>query len=430
MGTGDRPVFPLINQRLDKKDLNLISTSIQDTITRTLGQIFAGSGGLLSTLVPTLTYPTGTTVNVAFAPFRAAWSAPNETYPQIFDGGVMVYDPARPLQATNSWALETFKDTAVVFWAKRYASQGVVDNRAYYSSGRKYAATNTLESEWVEIVPRAAAASAPDATFGWVRIAYIRADGWSGYTPTIRPIYFPDSLHFDIANYTFGNSWSSYADGFVLTYGSNHDGVGLGTQLRWIFNALARIIDSTWDYENDGRVLTAGSYAWHSSPPAGLAQLHTITESIGDRVTELEATTGILTLFSANVTWNAGAGEFEMTQSRVAAAGLTVTISTEAWNASNVARITFTGMPTTWSVTGIQVTRQHGTYPLTSAGSGDVPAVSVYAPSAPLPYTGLGGVTTFVIDVGHQYASSESGGTITWLEAEMNFSITVHGLKN
>ena len=429
MGTGDRPIFPLINHRLDKGQLNKISTSLQETILRSQGQQSSGAGGLVSKLGYTLSYPTGTEVTVSFSPFRAAWSAPDGTDPQICDGGTMDYDPTRPLQATTSWPLEAFKDTNTVIWAKRQASNGVNDNQAYYSAGKKYAVTATMESEWIDIVPRAAASSAPDASFGWVRIAYIRAGGWSGYTPTIEPIYFPDSLDFNISEYPFNNKWSTLIPE-TSSFVSNGVGVSLGAQLRWIFNILSQIKDSTWSFDTtDGTVDTAGSESWISDVGIGLVQLDTITDDHESRLDELEATTGILNLFSAMVTWDNGSATYSMSHSVVTAGGMSIVLTTEVWNASKLARITFTGVPTTWAVTSVQVSK-HSSYPITGLGTSDVPIIMSYATSEVLPYVGLGGVTTFVVDVGAQRNDPAGSSAAAWLECGSSFSINIFGLKN
>lgn len=285
MGTGDRPIFPLPNQRLDKKDLNFVSTFIQETINRSLGSIFSGNGGLLSKLEYSLSYNSPTEVAVSFLAFRAAWSAPLAGDPSVYDGGVMTYDPTRPAQVTSSWPIEAFAGQATTFWAKRYASSNaVVDNRAYWQGGTKYAATQTVESEYVEIVPRLSSAGPPDAEFRWVQIAYIQAAGWSGFTPTIKGIYFPDSKFFpDGAGPSWANWWSLYDPGGGAL------GYGLGDQIRWIFNVLSRFNDSDWVFLEDGRVSVPGAEGWQDAPTMGLSQIADELADVDTRLDVLEA---------------------------------------------------------------------------------------------------------------------------------------------
>lgn len=321
MGTGDRPIFPLLNQRLDKKDLNLVSTYIQETISRSLGSIFSGNGGLLSKLEYSLAYNSPTEVAVSFLAFRAAWSAPLDGDPSVYDGGVMTYDPTRPAQVTSSWPIEAFQGLGTIFWAKRDASfNAVTDNRAYWQGGTKYAATQTIESEYVEIVPRLATAGPPDAEFGWVQIAYIQTSGWTGFTPTIRGIYFPDSKFFPTgAGPGWDNWWSLYDPG------AGDVGHALGDQLRWVFNVLSRFNDSNWVFHEDGRVDSDnnnGTVGWQEAPTKGFLQVNntlTVHENeLGDhedRITILEGADPLSPLVRETLVlefrWNAGTTDYD-----------------------------------------------------------------------------------------------------------------------
>jgi hypothetical protein len=275
MSTGDRPIYPLPKQRLDKKDLVAVSTTAQNNQARALGALFGGSGGLLTRLDVTLSYPLGATV-VTFAPFECAWSTPNASDPDTFLGGVMTYDPARPAQVTTSWDIQAYVGAGVVFWAKRMSASAVVDNRAYYLNGVKYATTFTLDSEYVTILPVPIAGSAGiDNANGYFPIAYVKADGWAGIVPTVRPIYFPDSL-FSTSAASIGrrNAWSvPDIDEDTGLPAADHVGRSLGAQMRWIFNALSRIHDSSWTFANDGRVTAEGALGWFDAPERGLSQL-------------------------------------------------------------------------------------------------------------------------------------------------------------
>lgn len=329
MGTGDRPIFPLPNQRLDKKDLNLVSTYIQETINRSLGSIFSGNGGLLSKLEYSLAYNSPTEVAVSFLAFRAAWSAPLDGDPSVYDGGVMTYDPTRPAQVTSSWPIEAFAGQATTFWAKRYASSNaVVDNRAYWQGGTKYAATQTVESEYVEVVPKLSSAGPPDAEFRWVQIAYIEVSGWSGFTPTIKGIYFPDSKFFlNGAAPGSDNWWSMYNPG------AGDPGYALGDQLRWIFNVLSRFNDSDWAFHEDGRVdedNSNGSVSWQDPPSRGFLQIDQVITSVVNELGALDARLDAVELVAGApkaggvIEWD---GAAYVLQSSFAVAGLVLGVS-------------------------------------------------------------------------------------------------------
>lgn len=289
MGTGDKPIFLLNNHRLDKKMLNYVSSFLQEGINRSLGSIFGGSGGLLTILDYTLSNASPTQVSVSFAAFRCAWSAPLEGDPSTFDGGVMTFDPNRPAQVTSSWPLEAFQGKAVLFWAKRKAANAVIDNQSYWEGGAKYTPVQTVESEYVEIVPRLASAGAPDETFGWVKFAYIRDTGWSSLTPTIGPVYFPDSKFFPTGSGPGRDNWWSMYDPDVS--GGGNPGVALGDQLRWIFNVLSRFNDSNWEFFDDGRIdeeNNNGTLGWQARPTRGFLQINTAIDVQGNTLEDHE----------------------------------------------------------------------------------------------------------------------------------------------
>lgn len=316
--TGDMPFFPLVNERLDKKDLYLISKFIEETITRSLGSVFSGGGGLLSQLNYTLAYPggnstSGPTVTVTFGAFRAAWSAPLVGEPSVFDGGVMTFDPDRPAQTESSWELQLFRGLGVIFWAKRSASAAVIDNRAYWQGRVKYAAVQTQLSEWVDIRVALGSDDPQDPLEGWVPIAYIQSSGWTGYTPTIKPVYFPDSKMFNNGAGPGTKNWWSVYDPDIAGGGS--PGAAIGDQLRWIFNVLSRINDSGWVFEADGRVNygdNEGVLGWQDAPVQGLTQISTELADHEGRLAAIEGASGVsLLALVLEFTWNSGTHDYD-----------------------------------------------------------------------------------------------------------------------
>lgn len=302
MGSGDRPVFLLPNHRLDKSMLNLVSTLAQATVNRTMGGLFAGSGGLLSELKPTIAYPNPAYPAdpvVSFAPFRLAYSKLVAGTTSEFDGGVVDYDPVRPAQATTSWPLDSWVGAPVVFWGARGSANTSIDNQAFWQAGTKYQPIQTQETEYLHVELRAPGV-VPDLEFGWVPFAYIQATDWTDTTPVVHPIYFPDSQFFSSGGAApeYKNWWSGYNPG------AGAKTFAIGDQLRWHRNVMSRVIDSTWVFDADGQVQPGnqGTYGWQDVPPRGLVQLNdvlsghmVILEELASAVVGLQSAVNTLT---------------------------------------------------------------------------------------------------------------------------------------
>lgn len=347
MSVGDRPIFPLPNHRLDRAKFDLVSLFAQAAQSRTLGALFGGHGGLLSRLDYTLTYPLPDTVVFHLGACRIAWSRPTGDGSGVFDGGVLEFDPTREGQSTTTLELQGFQGKNFVILAKRSAAPVAVDIQGHYQNGVKYAATHTVEQEiaLLDAVADDADISGSIAT-GWVRIAYGLAGEWSDLTPVVRPIYFPDSTHWQADGGGMpANKWSDIANESDPTAGDNFDGLSLGSQLLWIFNVLARILDNTWEYETDGRIITPGNEGWRTAPPIGLSQTKDQLDDHDDRLEALEANTAGAALAGGVIKWNGTAFEIE---SKYENSGIVLSVATQqvvvaSPNDGYECRLTWTG---------------------------------------------------------------------------------------
>jgi len=179
--TGDRVNFGLLRQRLDRPDIEAMSTLPQEQLLRLLGAIIGEGSGCLTT--PTFTTSTaGPNVTITFGPMQLGWAIKDAD--GILHGGVVVHDPNRPSQSGNSAVTVPIASNAVLWFRRREAT---VDNatRVHYPTpfgGEQTANTNTRVFEWCEFSPSGAGINEAS---GWFPFANKPAGSTS-----LRPFYF------------------------------------------------------------------------------------------------------------------------------------------------------------------------------------------------------------------------------------------------
>jgi hypothetical protein len=216
---GDRPRFPLPNQRFDKGDAENIARYYEEIIARFTGSIYGQAWGFVSAPmfeVVSVTDPFTGTLNY-IRPKRCAllYSVPASpvsggTAPLNTTGRdegpwaatIVQFDPARPGQPVQSLltlpAFDALQRPWILF--RRQETNTATGNKAYWdtaSNTEEVGAAPLQRTEYVEF--RLSAAYSPnDRTDGWYRCAYI--DSWgtpaSAATPVIVPVHWMDSQYY------------------------------------------------------------------------------------------------------------------------------------------------------------------------------------------------------------------------------------------
>jgi len=300
MSTGDKVIFPLLNQRVDKKDLNDMQVLLQETVGRTLASLLGEGGGALTTIP--FTWDDVTDI-VTFGPFMMAYSSPQDTGTNVnlLDGGVVIHDPTRAGQ--NGYSTVNLSGIGALgyLWFKRYATEADFDNRAYWpgpGTGEQVIGTNTREREYVRF---AVTDSLDDATYnnstGWWRFGTFQKVTLLGTTTLL---IYPISA--------FGDDRGTGANGVVQLMGSAASTATGSTPTRkWGLNRLAQDVisniiqmkDSDVTFDPTTRAVTANpnGTAWRDAPTQGLRQvadsislLQASIDTLNDTVTTLTET--------------------------------------------------------------------------------------------------------------------------------------------
>jgi hypothetical protein len=209
---GDRPRFPLSNQRFDKGDAENIARYYEEIISRFTGSIYGQAWGFMSNPgfymesavvgVQTFNYiklnkcvllhsvPADNTLNTV-AQDTGPWNAV-----------IAQYDPARAGQAlqalTTNSAFSANQRPWILFRRSEAATN--TGNKAYWdtdSNTEEVGAAPLQDSEYVEF-RLSTTYSSGDRGAGWYRCAYI--DSWgspaSAATPVIVPVHWMDSQYY------------------------------------------------------------------------------------------------------------------------------------------------------------------------------------------------------------------------------------------
>ena len=329
MPTGDKVIFPLVNQRVDKKDLTDMSVLIQETVSRTLASLLGEGGGAL-TAVP-FTWNTGTDT-IFFGPCMLAYSLPRtgDTSNNMLEGGVVIHDPDRPAQNGLS-SVVLAGATSGYLWFKRGTADVDVDNRAYWpapGSGEQVAPVATRNREHVQFALTALVDDTViNAASGWTRFATFRRNTTAvPVTVTVTPIS------------ALGDDRGAGEDSISLmgtiaeqqTPGSNTPPLPSSTvpTRKWGINRLAQdvianilqIKDSDVAFDADTRAITSNpnNTSWRTPSSLGIRQISSTLASLQEQlallsnnlVTALQATPILLGFVYARVSTVTGGPYF------------------------------------------------------------------------------------------------------------------------
>ena len=323
---GDRPRFPLSNQRFDKGDAENIARYYEEIISRFTGSIYGQAWGFMSN--PGFEVITGSVAGPYIRPQRCVlmYSMPADGTDNFqyddkgpWEGTIVQFDPARagqPVQAlyTNVYLPSGRPPLRPWILFRRLETATNTGNKAYWNT-----ATNTedigaaplQDSEYVEF-KLSTTYSTSDRSAGWHRCAYI--DSWgspaSADTPVIVPIHWMDSLFYNqtsppVQATRVGMALShpaapaaAYSTGFDPT----REMPELGKLLHWMAGKLGQHYSTTNVQQLSGTAATSlnlkngafitvndGDGGWLSTPDRGLVELHTDLAAAEQDIVDLQA---------------------------------------------------------------------------------------------------------------------------------------------
>ena len=288
---GDRPTWLLTNQRWDNIDPNAVVSLVHQTLVRMWGNLVGPTWGCLTrpTFDTTNYLTNGNHVEISACVFGYVWESA-ENGAQDLEGGPVIYDPDRDIQAESTvYIPPAYASEGVWLWFKRFDGPAETDMRAYRPGATEdVAATATQYKEYVqfEALPLSAMPSTTiNEDQGWFRFARLPAaadDGWTAGVPDgIQPLSFWDGWYtkrgtgtaFTALN-TFGKFMYNPPDS-AATSNTRH---GLAQVLQAILNQLAIILDTTNIRDNEteahtGLTTETTDAQWHDRPARGLTQL-------------------------------------------------------------------------------------------------------------------------------------------------------------
>lgn len=204
---GDRPQFPLANQRFDKGDANDISRYYEELIARYAGSIYGQAWGCLSNPgFQVLTTAVGNLPYIRPSKCVLMFSVPADNVLNATDqdrgpwsSTIVLYDPTRQGQVLptlyTSAAYAAGQRPWILF--RRNETDTHEGNKAYWdttTNNEQIDAAPLQRSEWVEF-KLSVSYSVNDRNERWYRCAYI--DSWDTASgPVIVPIHWMDSQHY------------------------------------------------------------------------------------------------------------------------------------------------------------------------------------------------------------------------------------------
>jgi hypothetical protein len=289
MPTGDKVIFPLINQRVDKKDLDDMMVLLQETISRTVASLIGEGAGALTTIPNTWDSVTDT---VTFGACMLAYSRPRvgSSDPNAFnflEGGVVIHDPNRPAQNGNSSVALGGLSTGH-FWFKRNTVDADIDNRAHWpgsNSGEVVQSTPTRNREYVNFAvtaSRSGTAPVSEAT-GWSRFAVFQKFVLGGVTTLqVAPLS------------AFGDDRGSGGTAeSLMGYWANTPSTrkwGLNRLARDVINSILQMKDTDVTVDAGSGALTANPNVtlWKNPPVLGLRQASVQIADLAQQITGLQ----------------------------------------------------------------------------------------------------------------------------------------------
>lgn len=414
MPYGDRPNFPLSNQRLDKVDVKAISDLKEEVLRRLWGEVMGFGYGLLS-------------------PTVLSWDAPNLTIgacrvgycdADTLLGGAVRHDPSitpgtgvinlNPLGGGTGW---------IGFRRAELASDE--ENRAYWdalSGEKKVAPANTRIREYIQLYCHSSKSNVINKGF----YPFLYVAGWDSGIPGVLQLFYNDAPNYTGA--TNGIHFKRlptqpavlpYTDigevAFTSDLGFNQAALNhaiLATLNRYMDSDVEA--DTGWQYSDvTWNLQQAGSVGFKTPPPRGLVQLNALLENINERETVVAA-------FSAN--YDVGDDEY-VADRATRIPGATVSISSEVIPGDSVQKLvcTLATIPTGWVITGISLTDHYTAVGGIVSGM-TIPKKSVIISNNDFPYISNG--TDLVIDVAFLQPFPDPD---DWSFTTGNFTLLIYG---
>lgn len=386
MSTGDRPIFPLANQRLDKVDVEAISDLVGENIMRTVGALLGPCGGLLSDV--TTTYD-GTGGTLTIGACRLGYAGLADGSSTNYDGGIVRWDPAYSVSGgvVNVATLGTTAGASGYIFFKKSELETDEENRAYYDAlaqEKKVGVANTRARETALFAVGSSYTSfnTSDGYFPFLYLVW----NTTGGSPTVYRISAFDSfgpVGSQLLNVQLLRKTSALF-GYGIPWSEGH--VGLARVVREIVGGLQHAYDKDFTLSSDGSIATNVSdlaYRWAGyGLSRGIKQLDEDLTSAESAITSLQndITTVQTDLAPAKrrsrsavlvqgcVDWDAGAGQFNLNYAGTADNNLVVTISTIlVASVPYASRINLKFYAPGWTVTAVHVTPADNTYPIGSS---------------------------------------------------------------
>lgn len=372
--TGDRPRFPLTNERLDKPDLTAIADYLNETLVRMLGALLGPSSGALSPV--TFDFSTPGQVSITNRCFFAyAWPEVPGDYGTL-QGGVVIHDPARQSQPNSLIDLSAAVagQDAWIWFQRIEVPTHTATRRNWVAGAEATAPALTLLEEGVTFYATTTTAHATiNEANGFFKFGAVTAADWAAGAPTsIRVINFPDGGNFATAANLDGGTVTEFGPSASIT-------TGLALQLRWLFAKVSQIMDSDNTFDAASVATTTGAVGWASDPTAGLSQLAAADTAMQADIDLVGERAGVLA--NMLVVWDSGAGEYRydsITGKRAIAGTTPFSLATEDITTSGVLPFTYTsghrakisvGLPSGYLVMAVYVTPLKGS---PSAGPADI----------------------------------------------------------
>jgi hypothetical protein len=325
MATGDRVIFKLPNQRVDKKDLEDLSVLSQDALSRAIGSLIGDTSGVL-TNIPYEWDPAEQILTLGT--FVLAWGSPfrrenNETVysPENYlEGGVLIHDPTRPGQAGWSELDLGAAPNKCHLWFRREETETDDDNRAYWPGDSEQVTVTKTRKRETAVFSFSETAVDPilNPSNGWFRFAEFYKSGPAGDAPySLIPLS------------AFGDNKPVEDTALLNLLGSSFMGIdalgttprnrrpwGLGRLTQEVILSILRAKDSQIAIDTSTRAITSNpnSTTWKGAVPRGLVQLDRDLNQVSADVTDLwdNATTqrpGVLATIVHNRVFNTEGGD-------------------------------------------------------------------------------------------------------------------------
>jgi len=414
MSTGDRPLFLLPNQRLDKVDVYAISELKEELLQRMWVDIMGPGYGLLSDVELSYSAPT-LTIGACRVGYGEATTG---------IGGSVRHDP----DIAGSGLLNLTAVAGVTGWIgfKRAELPADEENRAYWdalANQKKVGPTNTRSREYIQL-----ACNTNKTTLladGYYPFLYV--SGWVADVPAIVKVHYYDGAAYNGTTYGLNFQHGSTSPA-TITYTSRGEAAfasysnrSSAHYLRLMSAAMNRMTDSNtldgtgWQYSTDGSLNQAGAVGWNTNPALGITQLGAFART-HDRQPH-SVVTGYVQYdgVSAYVT--------EVFQSPDFTPTVTVVAGNVAGSGGNlggpIITVTINNTPAPWVITGV-LAQAYQSIEMAAAASPHIAAIGISYDELPL----VGdSATDLVFTAGVRIKSNTSNESYDYAIGKFSFSI-------